>query len=124
MSHFALLMAELAMKEGERAGQPARTTLGSLHALAIGKRNDFRQLPRDFIHVLRAQLALLLMLLLTELPHVLLRLSVGGLPLPARTLLAETALLPETALAVALRLLQQLGKDRQDLAHDLIDVLL
>jgi hypothetical protein len=118
MSHFALLMAELAMKEGERAGQPARTTLGSLHALAIGKRNDFRQLPRDFIHVLRAQLAVLLMLLLTELPHVLLRLSVGGLPLPARTLLAETAL------AVALMLLQQLGKDRQDLAHDLIDVLL
>jgi hypothetical protein len=120
MSHFALLMAELAMKEGERAGQPARTTLGSLHALAIGKRNNFRQLPRDFIHVLRAQLALLL----TELPHVLLRLSVGGLPLPARTLLAETALLPESALAVALMLLQQLGKDRQDLAHDLIDVLL
>ncbi len=60
----------------------------------------------------------MLMLMLSERPGVLLRSSVGGLTLPARSLLAETAL------PVALLLLQQLWNDRQNLAHDFIDVLL
>jgi hypothetical protein len=102
-------------------GREKTRPLGSSHALAIGKRNDFRQLPRDFIHVLRAQLTLILMLMLSERPGILLWIqSVGGLPLPAKSLLSETLL----ALAVALLLLQQLGNDRQDLPHDFVDVLL
>ena len=62
------------------------------------------------------------MLVLSEGPEILLRShAVGALPLPAKSLLPEAALTALTA--IALLLLQQLGNDRQDLAHDLVDVL-
>lgn len=114
--------------------------------LAVDLRDDFGELPRHLMDVVMADLALLaetllaksLLPLLTLLPGVLLLegvllpRAVSRLPLPAHSLLAKALLahalltkplLAEALLAALLHGLQQLREHRQDLPHNLADVL-